>query len=147
MRILCLISLLAALWGCAERPDTPEAVVSGALETARKGDLDGFLLHYTPAAAQDLKSAVAAAEGSGWVPEAPLRLLTPGTVAEVYQDGDLAIVEIRAKEAVTPVCLTNTERGWRLTTDEAIADGDAWACRPHQPQATRTFGEDYEAEE
>jgi hypothetical protein len=147
MRRVGLTILVVLLWGCAGTPDTPEAVVSAALDAARKGDLDGFLSYYTPASAQDLKRAVAAAEGSGWVPEAPLRLLTPGEVKEVHRDGDLAVVEIRAKEATTPVCLTRTDGGWRLNTDAAISEGDGWTCRPYQPLATRTFGGDHAAEE
>ncbi|MFH1530595.1 MAG: hypothetical protein ABIK09_07665 [Pseudomonadota bacterium] len=139
-------ALILASSGCAGLPDEPEAVVTAALDAARDGDLDGFLQTYTSAAARDLKRAIAAAEGSGWVPEAPLRLLTPGGVTEVHRDEDIAVVEIRNREETTPVCLTPTDRGWRLTTDEAVRDRDGWSCRPHLLAHAR-LGEDHAAEE
>ena len=143
---LLILALVPAL-SCGDRiPEEPEGVVAAALDAARDGDLDGFLQTYTPAAALDLKRAVAAAEGSGWVPEAPLRLLTPGAVAEVHRDGDLAIVEIRSRDQTTPVCLVRTDQGWRLTTDEAVRDGDGWRCHPYR-SAHAQLGEDHAAEE
>ena len=122
-------------------------MVAAALEAARDGDLDGFLLCYTDGSARDLKRAVAAAEGSGWVPEAPLRLLTPGEVVEVHRDDERAVVEIRSRDHTTPVCLTKTDGGWRMTTDEAVADGDEWSCRPYRTLQTNIFGEIHAAEE
>lgn len=142
--------LLIATWvacACAGTPDEPAALVTAALEAAREGDLDGFLLCYTDASARDLKRAVSAAEGSGWVPEAPLRLLTPGAVEEVHRDGDLAVVEIRSRDHTTPICLTRTERGWRITTEEAVVEGEGWICRPHRTLQTTFFGEDHATEE
>jgi len=144
---ILLLALVLAVIGCVRTPFEPEAVVASALDAARDGDLDGFLEHYTPAAARDLKRAVAAAEGSGWVPEAPLRLLTPGSVQEVYRDREFAVVLIHARVEVTPVCLTQTDLAWRLTTDEAVLDGDSWVCRPHRTVHAYTFGEDHAAEE
>ncbi len=146
MRGLALV-LVLVVCGCAGIPAEPEAVVAAALDAARDGDLDGFLEYYTPEAARDIKRAVAASEGSGWVPEAPLRLLTPGVAVEAHRDGDLVVVEIRAHEATTWICLARTEQGWRITTDEAINDGEGWVCRPHRTIYARTFGEDDAAEE
>jgi len=122
-------------------------VVAAPLDAARGGDLDGFIGYYAPAPALDLKRAVAAAEGSGWVPAAPLRLLTPGAVEEVYRDGDLAVVEIRSREAVTAVCLTRTDQGWRITLDEAAQEGDGRVCRPRESIYSNGYGGDHAAEE
>ncbi len=119
-----------AFAACAGVPEEPATVVAAALEAAGEGDLDGVLLHYTSAAALDLKRAISAAEGSGWVPAAPLRLLSCGDTVEVYRDGDLAVVEVRGRGA-TPVCLRRTDTGWRITLDEASPDGEIWNCRPH----------------
>ena len=125
-----VVLFCVALAACARVPDEPVTVVAAALEAAGEGDLDRDLLHYTPAAALDLKRAVSAAEGSGWVPAAPLRLLSRGDTVEVYRDGDRAVVEVRGRGA-TPVCLTRTDTGWRITLDKARPDGESWSCRAH----------------
>lgn len=146
IRRLMLLFVLVAC-GCAGTPDEPEAVVTAALDAAQDGDLDGFLSYYTQAAARDIKRAVAAAEGAGWVPEAPLRLLTPGAATEVQRDGDFAVVEISARGEATPVCLTRTDEGWRLTTLEAVPEGDGWECRPHHTVVAHGYGVDHATEE
>ena len=127
-----VVLICVALAACASVPEEPVAVVAAALEAAGEGDLDSVLLHYTPATALDLKRAVSAAEGSGWVPAAPLRLLSRGETVEVYRDGDLAVVEVRIRSGATPVCLSRTDAGWRITLDEALLDGGSWSCRPHR---------------
>ena len=147
MRRGWFLLLALTIGGCAQAPTTPAAVVVAALDAARGGDLDGFLAFYTPSAARDLKRAVAAAEGAGWVPRAPLRLLTPGAVEEVSQDGDLAVVTIRSRGTTTAVCLTRTDAGWRLLLDEAVLLEDDWTCRPYISEIAQTFGEDHAAEE
>lgn len=141
--------IIAALWlaGCAAVPEEPASVVEAALAAAGGGDLEGFIACYAPASAQRLKRAVAAAEGSGWVPAAPLRLLTPGAAAEVHRHGDLAVVEISSREADTAVCLTRTGQGWRLTLDDAAQEDGGWTCRPHERVSARGTGGLHAAEE
>lgn len=142
-----LALLILLVCGCAEIPAEPEAVVSAALEAARKGDLEGLTQNYVPAAAMDVRRAVAAAEGSGWVPAEPLRLLTPGEVEEIQREGDRAVVEIRTSDTTTRVCLAPTDDGWRITLDDAVQDGDGWSCQPHQTIYARAFGGDHAEEE
>ena len=146
MRVALVFVFLVAC-GCADTPAEPEAVVSAALEAARKGDLEGLIQTYTPVAAMGVKRAVAAAEGSGWVPADPLRLLTPGEVEEVQREGDRAVVEIRSSGMTTRVCLAPTDDGWRITLDDAVQDGDGWTCRPHETIYVREYGGEHAEEE
>ncbi|MBM4370457.1 MAG: hypothetical protein FJ098_02335 [Deltaproteobacteria bacterium] len=141
-RIAMALSLLPALSvACAPPPEEPADVLRAALEAARDGDLSSMTAWYEPAAARDLSRAVAVAEGSGWVPARPLRLLATGEVEEVHRDGDLAVLEIRAAGPPVAICMTRGPMGWRITLDEAVFADRAWSCRAPRDPAPSLAGE------